>query len=269
MLILTQHLPTTLEASLLVFLITDWKSTKSRNASMFNTMWFVQPLSTSMPAVFHWVRAAQYSSPGEANVGSIATDSCLPPSLCLLHALSLWPFSPQLLHCAVSFLLQSLEKCLGIPHTEQFSFLGFLLEVTLHWQCRWTTLSFVHLCCALTEVLQPFPQLCEFVAGLKLSCITKLSYLIGRPLWTKALKRVTESASPASCSLVSKSSDEQAIQILSILELQSSKLCHQSHHCRRLHTLKSLLQKLPTFYSISEAVISHIVMSHQHEGCCI
>ena len=65
------------------------------------------------------------------------------------------------------------------------------------------------------------------------------------------------------------SSDEETIQIPSILKLQSSKLCHQSHHCRRLHSLKSLLQKLPSLCSVSDAVISHTIMSHQHEGCCI
>ena len=60
-----------------------------------------------MPAVFHWVRAAQCSLSSEANVELIATVSCWPPSLCLLHALSSWPFSSHLLHCAVSFLIQS------------------------------------------------------------------------------------------------------------------------------------------------------------------
>ena len=100
-----------------------------------------------MPAVFHWVRAAQHSSSGVANVGPIATDSCLPPSLCLLHALSRLPFSPHLLHCAVSFFLQSLAKCPGIPHTKQFPFLGPFLK------------SLVSLHRALMKVLQPFPQL--------------------------------------------------------------------------------------------------------------
>ena len=120
MLILTQPLPTTLEASSLWFLTTDWMGTKSRDASMFVIMWSVQPLSKSMPALFHWVRAAQCYSSGEANIRLIATDSCLPPSLCLLHALSGWPFSQHLLHCAVSFLLQSLAKCPENPHTKQF-----------------------------------------------------------------------------------------------------------------------------------------------------
>ena len=38
--------------------------------------------------------------------------------------------------------------------------------------------------------------------------------------------------------------DEESIQIFSILELQSN---NQSYHCRRFHTLKPLLQKLPAF----------------------
>ena len=122
---LTQPLPTTLEASPLGFLTTDWMGTKSWNASMFVTVWSVQPLSTSMPAVFHCVRAAQHSSSGVANVGPIATDSCFPPSLCLLHALSRWPFSAHLLHFAVLFLLQSLAKC---PHTKQFPFMSPFLK---------------------------------------------------------------------------------------------------------------------------------------------
>ena len=120
MLILTQPLPTTLEASLLGFLTTDWTGIKSRDASMFVTMWSVQPLYLRMLAVFHWVIAAQHSSSGEANVRPIATDSCLPPPLCLLHAWSRWPFLPLLLHCVVSFLLQSLAKCPGISLTNQF-----------------------------------------------------------------------------------------------------------------------------------------------------
>ena len=45
----------------------------------------------------------------------------------------------------------------------------------------------------------------KFVAGLKLPCIKKLFYLIGRPLKTKAMKKVSETASPASYSLVSNS----------------------------------------------------------------
>ena len=156
-----------------------------------------------MPAVFHWVRGAQYSSSGEANVGPIATDSCLPPSLCLLHALSRRLFSQHLLHCAVSFLQQSLAKCPEIPHTKQFPFLVPFLK------SRFTASSTEPLCplclCAVLswKVCSLFLNSVKFVAGLKLSCITKLSYLIGRPLRTKALKRVSETASPASCSLVS------------------------------------------------------------------
>ena len=196
MLILTQRLPPTLEASPLGFLTNDWMGTKSRKASIFVTIWSVQPLSTSTPAVFHWVRAAQYSSSGEANVGPIATDSCLPPLLCLLHALSRWPFSPHLPHFAVSFLLQSLVKCPGIPHTKQFPFLGPFLKSSF---TASATEPVIPLCfCAVLsrKFCSLFLNSVKFVAGLKLSCITKLSYLIGRPLRTKALKRVSETASP-------------------------------------------------------------------------
>ena len=206
MLILTQPLPNTLEASPLEFLTTDWMGTKkSRNTSMFVTMWYVQPLHTSMPAVFHWVRAAQYSSSGEANVRPTATDSCLPPPLCLLHALSRWSFSPHLLHCAVYFLLQFLAKCPGIPHTKQFLFLGPFLK------SRFTASATEPLCplclCAVHswKFCSLFLNSVKFVAGLKLSCITILSYLIGRPLRTKALKRASGTASTASCSLMSNS----------------------------------------------------------------
>ena len=121
MLILTQPLPTTLEASLLGFLTTNWMGTKSRNASMFVTVWSVQQLSTSMPAVFLWLRAAQYSSSGEANVGSNATDSRLPPSLWILHVLLSWPFSPHLLHCAVSpFSCSAWQSVQGSPTQSSF-----------------------------------------------------------------------------------------------------------------------------------------------------
>ena len=174
------------------------------NASVLVTMWSVQPLSTSMPAVFHWVRAAQYSSSGEANVGPIATESCLPPSLSLMHALSRWPFSSHLLHGALSFLLQSLAKCPGIPHTKQFPFLGHFLK------SRFTSSATEPLCplclCAVLscKLSSLFLNSVKF-AELKLSCITKHSYFIGRPLRTKALKSVFETASPASCSLVSNS----------------------------------------------------------------
>ena len=56
------------------------------------------------------------------------TQVCLHPLVCVLHALSRWPFSPHLLLCAVSFLLQSLAKCSGIKHTKQFPFLGPFLK---------------------------------------------------------------------------------------------------------------------------------------------
>ena len=65
MLIISHPLPTTLEASTLGFLTTDWMSTKSRNATMYLILRSVQKLSTSLRAVFHCVRAARYLSSGE------------------------------------------------------------------------------------------------------------------------------------------------------------------------------------------------------------
>ena len=152
--------------------LTGQKVQESINVRHYVTMWSVQPLSTSMPAVFHWIRAAQYSSSGEANVGPIATDSCLPPSLCLLHALSRWPYSPHLLYCAVSFLLQSLATCPGRAHKKQFPFLGPFLK------SRFTTSATEPLCplclCAVLswKFCSLFLTSVKFVAGLKLSCIT-------------------------------------------------------------------------------------------------
>ena len=109
------------------------------------------------------------------------------------------------MHCAVSFLLQSLAKCPGIPHKKQFPFLGPFLK------SRFTASATEPLCpLCLCDVLSGnfcslFLNSLKFVAGLKFPSITKLSYLIGRPLRTKALKRVCETAFPAYCSLVSNS----------------------------------------------------------------
>ena len=73
------------EASPLAFLTTDWLSTKNMNALMFVIIWSVQPLSTSMPIVFHWVSDAQYSSSRAANAGTIYIISYLSPSLSILQ----------------------------------------------------------------------------------------------------------------------------------------------------------------------------------------
>ena len=163
---------------------------------MFVTMWSVQPLSTSMPAILHCMLTST-SMP--------ATDSCLTPSLCLLHALSRWPFSPHLLHCVVSFLLQFLAKCPVIPHTKRFPFMGPFLKSGFTASATEPHGPF-YLCAVLSwKFCSLFLNSVKFDAGLKSSCITKLSYLIGRPLKTIALKRVSETASPASCSLVSNS----------------------------------------------------------------
>ena len=52
-------------------------------------------------------------------------------------------------------------KMYGDPTHKTVSFIVSVLKVVLHCQCHWTTLSLVPQCCALMEVLQPFPQLCE------------------------------------------------------------------------------------------------------------
>ena len=130
MLIITRPLSTTLEASPLRFLTTDWVITKSKNAPMFVTMWSEQPLSTSMTAAFHGVRAAQYASSGVDNVWPIATDSsffsCMP---CLGDRSQL---------AALCCLLPPavLGRMFRDPTYKAVSSLGSLLEVTLHCQCH-------------------------------------------------------------------------------------------------------------------------------------
>ena len=66
-------------------------------------------------------------------------------------------------------------------------------------------LSLVSLWCALLHFLRPFPQHCEVRCRVEASFLAKLSYLIGRPLRTKALKMVSQTASPSTWSFVSSS----------------------------------------------------------------
>ena len=100
---------------------------------------------------------------------------------------------------------------------------------------------------------------------LNFTCITKISRLIGWPLSQGVKQGLWDCFG---CFLLffeqTLSYDEEAVQILKILELQSIKLGHQIYHCWRLHTLKSVLQKFPNFCSISDAVNIHTVLSHQH-----
>ena len=91
-------------------------------------------------------------------------------------------------------------------HTKkQFPFLGPRLK------SRFTASATEPLCpfclCAVLswKFCSLFLNSVKFVSGLNLSCVAKLSHLIGRPLRTKALKRVSETASPASYSFVSNS----------------------------------------------------------------
>ena len=81
----------------------------------------------------------KYTPSRVANVGPIATDSVFLQSLCLLHALSRWPLSLHLLHCAVSFhtrssfFLRSLLKSrFSASATEPFC--PFCLCAVLSWK---------------------------------------------------------------------------------------------------------------------------------------
>ena len=101
-----------------------------------------------------------------------------------------------------------LAQCPGIPHTKQFPFLGPLLK-SRFFASATETLCLLCLCAVLMEYLQPFPQICEVrccsVKIVEAFCNSKLKYINDKLLRTKALKRVSETASPASCSLVSNS----------------------------------------------------------------
>ena len=102
---------------------------KIQQRIVFVVMWSEQPMSTSMPAVFHLVRPALYSSSGVAVVEPMATDSRLPSSLCLLNALSRWVFSPL---AALRFVPPTAapDKKSKDPTHEAISFLSSPLKVT-------------------------------------------------------------------------------------------------------------------------------------------
>ena len=134
----------------------------------------------------------------------------LPPThVCLHFCVSCVPclggHSPQA--CSImlspsSFSPQSVQG----SHTKAIYCLWSLLEVMLHFQCH-RTLCPLSLCPLFSrKVCSVFLNSVKFFDGFELSCIKKFSYLIGRPLKTKALQRVSETASPASCSLLSNSS---------------------------------------------------------------
>ena len=91
------------------------------------------------------------------------------------------------------------------PHKAIYCLLS-LLEVMLHFQCH-RTLCPLSLCPLFSrKFCSVFLNSVKFFARFELSCIKKFSYLIGRSLKTKALQRVSETASPASCSHLSNSS---------------------------------------------------------------
>ena len=116
--------------------------------------------------------------------------------------MTLLTFSPHLLHCAVSFLPQSLAKCPGIPHKKKhFPLLGILLNSLFTASAIDPLYSFYLYTMLSWKICSLFPNSVKIVAGLKFSCLTIFSYIIGRPLRYKALKRVPETASPVFCSL--------------------------------------------------------------------
>ena len=171
--------------------------TRSRKPSIFVTMWSVKPPSTSMLVVFQRVRASQYSSSGVVNVDPIATDSSLPPYLCLLYALLalLTTFSP---FCCL--LPPAVLRKVFRDHTQKKSSSRWsLFEVTLHCQCHRTTM-----CCALMEFLQVF-WLCGVCCRIEVFLHKKT--LI--PHWQindeQGVKEGLWNCFPASSSLVSKS----------------------------------------------------------------
>ena len=111
-------------------------------------------------------------------------------------------------------IVQSLAKCPGIPHNEQCPLLcPFWSHASLPIPLNHCVPCISVLCsressAASSTYLWSLPatlKIATLKRPLKLFCLTKLSYLIGRQLRTKALKRVPETASTASCSLVNNS----------------------------------------------------------------
>ena len=160
---------TTLEASVFPSLITDWMVTISQqpqqNPPMFVTMIYTK------------------------------TASFLPEIFCLLRALFRWPFSPYLLHWAVSFILAILGK-FSMDLTHKIVFLS--------WVPSWIQLSLlVQLNHFVPPISMPWSHknIAAFSATLgslspgEIFLYSNFFYFIGRPLGTKASKRGSETAS--------------------------------------------------------------------------
>ena len=155
------------------------------------------------------------------------------------------------------------------PTNKTVFFPGSLLDVTLHCQCHWTTLSLEFLFCALKEVLQPFPQLCKVRCRVKAFLYNKTFIPHWQTIENQGVEERLWDCFP--CFFVAlwappvlrwrsypnpqhpQAAVEQAVP-------KRSPLSASPH---------SLLQKLPSLCSLTDAVISHTVMSHQHKGCCI
>ena len=219
-----------LEASPLRFLVIKWCGTKFRNAPMFVTLWSVQPPSTSMHAVFHWVRADPHSLSGVGNVRPIATDSCLPPSLCLFHILPRWCIHSSLAMLCCLLLLAVLGKrCKDCTHTAASS-KGPSLKLRFT-ACATEPLFPFCLCSALSwKICSPFVNSVQIAALFKPLL----------PLWCRHL---VHSRVPSAWVLLSQSivaslpvSSTHCLVSLRWLQLlshtHSSAICDSSsHHC--------------------------------------
>ena len=155
-------------------------------------------------------------------------------------------------------------------HTnESVSPLGSLLEVTIHCQCHWTTLSHVSPSCAAIEVLQAFTQFCEV-------CCRSEAFLYIKtfiPHWQNNDEQGVEEGHcdcfPAFCSILCN-----ACPLMKKLFISSeSSSCSRSSSVtkvttvRRLHTQKFLCKSFQTIAPSPMILSPHRVMSHQHEVC--
>ena len=207
-----------------------------------------------MPAVLHLVRATQCFSSGVPNFESINTGSCVPPYLC-----SSIPFlgeCSQHNFCVVMSLPPAVLGKVSMDPIHKTVSSHRPLHASLPMPLK-PFLSRLSPFCALMEVLQYFTQLLEVRCWVEDFLCNKNLCLVSKPMKTQALKRVSESAPPASCEPL-LSSDREDVAILRILELQLSKLCQQVH--QHFHILKSVLQKRPNLCFIFDAVFFHTVM---------
>ena len=212
--------------------------TKSRNTSKLDIVKSVQQMSTSRPAVFHWVAATLVLLSSVNNVGKLPlTNSCLNLSLSFSHDLSLLT-TIAALRCLFPSAFQG-KVSIDPFHTKKVFLVCSQIYVSQlvpinHFVNSSVSVAGTHESSANLSVTPA-----KIVTGLKLFRTTKLSYLIVRRTRSAALKRVHETACPASCIILCTSCPlmEKNVQLIRFLGLQSSQLCHQIHNCRRLHSL--------------------------------